>query len=85
MALQKIIVASPDLIVKRADYSEGTLARIAHVNFAIDEVANAAKKVGVLGTTTALTGTTVAPLRNEVEARLDAIETKLDALITALS
>ena len=85
MALKKITVVSPDLIVKRADYSEGALAKIAHVNFAIGQITEAVSGVGVLGTTTALAATTTATLRAEVEARLDAIEVKLDALIKALS
>jgi hypothetical protein len=85
MALEKIKVVSPDLIVKRADYSEAALAKIAHVNFAITQITDAVSNVGVLGTTTALTATTVAPLRAQVEDRLDAIEAKLDALIKALS
>lgn len=85
MALEKLKVTSPDLIVKRSELSEAALARFAHVNEVIRQVSTAAQEVGVLGETEALTGTTVATLKAQVEVRLDAIEAKLDALITALS
>jgi hypothetical protein len=81
----KVGVTSPDLVLKRADYSESALARIAHVNEAIRLLKEDVSAVGVLPATTNLTATTVNGLRVEVEARLDAIETKLNALIVALS
>ena len=85
MSLKKVKFQSPDPVLERASYEEHTLARIAHVNAALDTVSAAVKAVGVLPASANLTGGTVAPLREEVEARLDAIETKLNALINALS
>ena len=85
MALKKIKSQSPDLVLEKAAYDEHTLARIAHVNAALDVVSTAVKTVGVLPASTDLAATTVTGLRGEVETRLDAIETKLNALIAALS
>jgi hypothetical protein len=84
MSIEKIKVASPDLIIKRADQSEAALARVAHVNEIVRQINEVSSTVGTLGDTADLTGTTVATLRTQTEARLQAIETKLDALITAL-
>lgn len=85
MSLKKVKFQSPDPVLEKASYEEHTLARIAHVNAALENVSAAVKVVGVLPASANLTGSTVAPLRDEVEARLDAIETKLNALINALS
>lgn len=85
MSLKKVKSLSPDPVLEKASYEEHTLARIAHVNAALENVSAAVKVVGPLGTTTDLTATTVTGLRGEVETRLDNIEAKLDALINALS
>lgn len=85
MSTTKVGVASPDQVLKRADYSESALARIAHVNEAIRLLKADCAAVGVLAASTPLAGTAVNTLRPEVETRLDNIEAKLNALITALS
>lgn len=85
MAEVKVGVSSPDPVLKRTPYSEGALARIAHVNEAIRLVKADVAAIGVLPASIDMTATTVLGLRSEVEARLDNIEAKLNALITALS
>ena len=85
MAEIKVGVKNPDLVLKKADYSEAALARIAHVNEAIRLMKADVIAVGALEAQTALAGTTVNALRAEVEVRLQTIEAKLNALILALS
>ena len=85
MSTTKVGVASPDQVLKRADYSESALARIAHVNEAIRLLKKNVSDVGELPASTNLSATTVNGLRVEVEARLDAIETKLNSIIKSLS
>jgi hypothetical protein len=85
MSTVKVGVSSPDPVLQRVPYSEGALARIAHVNEAIRLLKADVAAVGVLAESTPLAGTAVNTLRPEVETRLDNIEAKLNALITALS
>ena len=85
MSLEKIKVASPDLILKRADQSEGALAKIAHVNEIVRQLNASSASIELIGTATPLSATTVSGLKDEVELRLKTIEEKVDALIKALA
>ena len=88
MSLTKIETTSPDAILKKAPYNEAQLARVAHINAVIDELAEKAATIGTITSPNLVgvdgTGNNAASLAG-TEARLDAIEAKLNALITALS
>lgn len=73
MALTRIKTESPDKVLKAADYNEGQLARVAHVNEIVDQLSALAKAIP------ALTGT------GTNTDRLLAIESKFNALLVALA